>query len=35
MEHHDIIAECDRFTLDKCREEVFGVTNSRFTPPLG
>ncbi|XP_043492951.1 hamartin isoform X2 [Polistes fuscatus] len=34
MEHHDIIAECDRFTLDKCREEVFGVTNSRFTPPL-
>ncbi|XP_046815963.1 hamartin [Vespa crabro] len=34
MEHHDIIAECDRFTLDKCREEIFGATNSRFTPPL-
>lgn len=35
MEHHDIMAECGRFTLDKCREEVFRTTNSRSTPPLG
>lgn len=35
MEHHDVIAECGRFTLDKCREEVFRTTNSRSTPPLG
>lgn len=34
MEHHDIMAECGRFTLDKCREEVFRTTNSRSTPPL-
>lgn len=34
MEHHDVMAECDRFTLDKCREEVFHTANSRFTPPL-
>lgn len=34
MEHHDIMAECDRFTLERCREEVFGAVNSRFTPPL-
>ncbi|XP_068982212.1 hamartin isoform X4 [Bombus flavifrons] len=34
MEHHDVIAECGRFTLDKCREEVFRTTNSRSTPPL-
>nr|XP_033340939.1 hamartin [Megalopta genalis] len=34
MEHHDIMAECGRFTLDKCREEVFNIVNSRSTPPL-
>ncbi|XP_033352839.1 hamartin isoform X5 [Bombus vosnesenskii] len=34
MEHHDVIAECGRFTLDKCREEVLRTTNSRSTPPL-
>nr|XP_034183877.1 hamartin isoform X1 [Osmia lignaria]XP_034183886.1 hamartin isoform X1 [Osmia lignaria]XP_034183894.1 hamartin isoform X1 [Osmia lignaria]XP_034183904.1 hamartin isoform X1 [Osmia lignaria] len=34
MEHHDVMAECGRFTLDKCREEVFNTTNSRSTPPL-
>ncbi|KAL6263512.1 hypothetical protein P5V15_006302 [Pogonomyrmex californicus] len=33
MEHHDIVIECSRFTLDKCREEILGV-NSRCTPPL-
>ncbi|XP_076285859.1 tuberous sclerosis 1 protein hamartin isoform X2 [Lasioglossum baleicum] len=33
MEHHDIMAECGRFTLDKCREEVFNTVNSRSTPP--
>ena len=35
MEHHDVMAECDRFTLDKYREEVFRTANSRSTPPLG
>lgn len=35
MEHHDIIAECGRFTLDRSREEILGVINSRCTPPLG
>lgn len=35
MEHHDIVIECGRFTLDKCREEILGVINSRCTPPLG
>ncbi|XP_053994327.1 hamartin [Hylaeus volcanicus] len=34
MEHHDVMAECGRFTLDKCREEVFNAVNSRSTPPL-
>ncbi|CAK9803346.1 TSC1 [Anthophora plagiata] len=34
MEHHDVMAECGRFTLDKCREELFRTTNSRSTPPL-
>ncbi|KAG7189794.1 hypothetical protein KM043_017455 [Ampulex compressa] len=34
MEHHDVMAECGRFTLDRCREEMFGTTNSRCTPPL-
>ncbi|XP_077271959.1 tuberous sclerosis 1 protein hamartin isoform X3 [Temnothorax americanus] len=34
MEHHDIVIECGRFTLDKCREEILGVVNSRCTPPL-
>ncbi|XP_043514141.1 hamartin isoform X1 [Frieseomelitta varia] len=34
MEHHDVMAECDRFTLDKYREEVFRTANSRSTPPL-
>ncbi|CAL7939958.1 unnamed protein product [Xylocopa violacea] len=34
MEHHDVMAECGRFTLDKCREEVFRTANSRSTPPL-
>nr|XP_031840496.1 hamartin [Nomia melanderi]XP_031840497.1 hamartin [Nomia melanderi] len=33
MEHHDVMAECGRFTLDKCREEVFNTVNSRSTPP--
>ncbi|XP_014474837.1 PREDICTED: hamartin [Dinoponera quadriceps] len=33
MEHHDIMAECGRFTLDRCREEILGVVNSRCTPP--
>lgn len=31
MEHHDVMAECGRFTLDKCREEVFNAVN--VTPP--
>lgn len=35
MEHHDIVIECGRFTLDKCREEILSVVNSRCTPPLG
>ncbi|XP_043585583.1 hamartin isoform X4 [Bombus pyrosoma] len=34
MEHHDVIAECGRFTLDKCRGEIFRTINSRSTPPL-
>ncbi|XP_018392520.1 PREDICTED: hamartin [Cyphomyrmex costatus] len=34
MEHHDIVIECGRFTLDKYREEILGVVNSRCTPPL-
>ncbi|XP_012528539.1 hamartin [Monomorium pharaonis] len=34
MEHHDIVIECDRFTLDKCREEILGAVNSRCTPPI-
>ncbi|XP_011259804.2 hamartin [Camponotus floridanus] len=34
MEHHDIVIECGRFTLDKCREEILSVVNSRYTPPL-
>ncbi|XP_026829957.1 hamartin isoform X2 [Ooceraea biroi] len=34
MEHHDIVIECGRFTLDKCREEILSVVNSRCTPPL-
>ncbi|XP_026666826.1 hamartin isoform X2 [Ceratina calcarata] len=34
MEHHDVMAECGRFTLDKCREEIFRTASSRFTPPL-
>ncbi|KZC04801.1 PREDICTED: hamartin [Dufourea novaeangliae] len=33
MEHHDVMAECGRFTLDKCREELFNTVNSRSTPP--
>lgn len=35
MEHHDVVIECDRFTLDKCREEILSVVNPRCTPPLG
>jgi len=35
MEHHDIVIECGRFTLDKCREEILGIVNPRCTPPLG
>lgn len=35
MEHHDIVIECGRFTLDKYREEILGIANSRCTPPLG
>lgn len=35
MEHHDIVIECGRFTLDKCREEILSVVNFRYTPPLG
>lgn len=35
MEHHDIVIECGRFTLDKCREEILSVANPRCTPPLG
>lgn len=35
MEHHDIMAECGRFTLDRCREEILGVAISRSTPPPG
>lgn len=35
MEHHDIVIECGRFTLDKWREEILSVVNSRCTPPLG
>lgn len=35
MEHHDIVIECGRFTLDKYREEILGLANSRCTPPLG
>ncbi|XP_012227848.1 hamartin isoform X2 [Linepithema humile] len=34
MEHHDIVIECGRFTLDKCREEILSVANPRCTPPL-
>ncbi|EFN78695.1 hamartin [Harpegnathos saltator] len=33
MEHHDIMAECGRFTLDRCREEILSIVNSRCTPP--
>ena len=32
MEHHDVVVECERYALDKCRDEVIGSTNSRFTP---
>ncbi|XP_011861263.1 PREDICTED: hamartin isoform X2 [Vollenhovia emeryi] len=34
MEHHDVVIECGRFTLDKCREDILGAVNSRCTPPL-
>ncbi|XP_070168079.1 hamartin isoform X1 [Polyergus mexicanus] len=34
MEHHDIVIECGRFTLDKWREEILSIVNSRCTPPL-
>lgn len=33
MEHHDVVVECERFTLDKCRDEpIFLYPSSRFTP---
>ncbi|XP_012279435.1 hamartin [Orussus abietinus] len=34
MEHHDVVAECGRFALDRCREEVTVPSNARFTPIL-
>ncbi|XP_033222128.1 hamartin [Belonocnema kinseyi] len=33
MEHHDVVAECGRFDLDRDREEIIPPpVNSRFTP---
>lgn len=32
MEHHDVVAECGRFALDRCREESYTSFNSRATP---
>ncbi|XP_015607620.1 hamartin [Cephus cinctus] len=34
MEHHDIVAECGRFALDRSKEETPISMNSRFTPIL-
>lgn len=37
MEHHDVIAECGRFSLFEraCRDEAVSLTNMRFTPISG
>lgn len=35
MEHHDVVAECGRFALDRGREEVLAPINLRATPGLG
>lgn len=37
MEHHDIIAECSRFSLFEraCRDEAAPLANMRFTPISG
>ncbi|XP_063984171.1 hamartin [Diachasmimorpha longicaudata] len=32
MEHHDVVAECGRFALDRSREEVLAPINLRATP---
>ncbi|KAK0177253.1 hypothetical protein PV328_001325 [Microctonus aethiopoides] len=34
MEHHDVVAECGRFALDRSREEILGSINPRATPIL-
>lgn len=34
MEHHDVVAECGRFAIDRSREEVLGPSNNRATPVL-
>ncbi|XP_066601803.1 hamartin [Prorops nasuta] len=31
MEHHDIMAECERFTLDRSQEDVLIPSNARFS----
>ncbi|XP_011314218.1 hamartin [Fopius arisanus] len=32
MEHHDVVAECGRFALDRSREEILAPINLRATP---
>lgn len=37
MEHHDVIAECGRFSLFEraCRDEAVPLSSMRFTPISG
>lgn len=35
MEHHDVVVECGRFAIDRCKEESSGYSGSRFTPVPG
>ena len=32
MEHHDVVAECGRFAVDRSKEELLGSNNPRATP---
>lgn len=32
MEHHDVVAECGRFAVDRTRDEALGPSNPRATP---
>lgn len=37
MEHHDVVAECGKFTIDRKNQEeiVVPTKNPRFTPNPG